>query len=611
MIGSIRYCYTSYMKNPLSIITACLLALSISACSNVLNKGADNLTAKPLELATQAYLLMDDDADSNTLVTYDLERAYRDNGTTQAVINHLLKKQIKPETPDAKDDDLEGLARRALDEKNPDFKKALTFARGIKKPATKSKVLLRIAEELPKNNRLQVLRDAEKNIALSKETKFVYGKRSKLLKLAKMYFESGDKQSARKTILSSHALLIRNTSSSNAIDFGTVAELESQLGIQPSTLCKLTRFLHKTKDRPIALARITSAYLNHGHQGQVCMPDEELIITVRSMPDAGGRVPVQLVLAEAWHARKEKNKSNKLYNDAIKSVNTINSPRSYKFDMQTKVLISLKKMANEKLYNSVSKDYWEQLNKQPPNEQSSALMQLVMESYDVEGLPDLSLDALSKMKENSLKATTGVQLARIAHKKNDQIVAEQALSDALLAAKTTPHPVSKMDWLREVIDTAHELGNIKIGAQALKVAEKAVAEVSYPELKVMYAIQITTKAWKHKDYRLAQVLNKKSQLWYEQYPNRLKPKKSNEIDYYQETKNNILIDLLENNVRLGNNSKVIVLLNRLPSKKSQAKALVYAAIALAEKRKQQGVMKTDKSMLNAIEKNIQRIRKND
>jgi hypothetical protein len=72
---------------------------------------------------------------------------------------------------------------------------------------------------MPKNKRLFVLREADKAIAKTKMTSVVYEKRSKLLKLAKMYFESGDKKSARKTILSSHPLLICNTSSTILLTF--------------------------------------------------------------------------------------------------------------------------------------------------------------------------------------------------------------------------------------------------------------------------------------------------------------------------------------------------------------------------------------------------------
>jgi len=607
------------MKKYLFTLTVCLLALSITACSSFRDfihndKDADNLTAKPLALATQAYLLMGGDANSELLVTSDLERAYSANGTTQEVINRLLKKQVKFESPDAKDDNLDTLAREALDEKKPDFTKALTFAKAIKKPAIKSKTLLRIADELPKNKRLQVLHDAEKNIALSKDTKFIYEKRSKLLKLAKMYFESGDKQSARKTIMSSHDLLIRNTSSSNAIDFGTVAELESQLGIQPSTLCKLTRFLHKTKDRPIALAKITAAYLNHGYQSQVCIPDEELISAVNNMPDAGSRVREQLVLAEAWHARKEKNKSKQLYNDAIKSAKAMDQKYSnYRFVMQGRVLVSLKKTVNTKLYNSTNKDFWKQVNKiERPYQQSEALMQLISDAY-LEGQPDMSLDVLSKMEDNALKITVGVDLARMAQKNNDHIVAGKALSEALLAAKIMTHPVEKINWLKEVINTAFELGNTKIGEEALNIAGTSVAKVPDLEMKIIYAIQLAEKAWEHKDDRLAQSLLKRTQSWHKQYLKNPKPiekgASSSTIAYIAEAKNNMLINIMENQVLLGKYGEAMTLLDKLPSKKAQAKALVYTAIALAKKRKQQGVMETDKFMLNALGEKINSIRK--
>ena len=608
------------MKKYLSILSVGLLTLSITACSSfrgavynndTSNQGTTNITAKPLALAIKAYELLDGDKDSKMLVTDDLERAYSASGATPAVIKRLLKKHDKPQTSDEKDSELETLARSVLDEKKPDFKKALRFAKEIKKPATKSQVLLRIAKDMPKDKRLAVLRDADKAIAKTKLTKLVYEKRSKLLKLAKMYFESGDKQSARKTILSSHALLIRNTSSSNAIDFGTVAELESQLGIQPSILCKLTRFLHKTKDRPIALVKITAAYINYGYQGQVCMPDKELIAAIRNMPDAASRASEPLVLAEAWYNRKEKNKSSQLYDDAIQSAKLV-SPPHYKFDMQSKILISLKKIDNKKLYNSFSKKYWKEVNKQSAYEQSSTLMQLALEAYDIEGLTDLSLDALSKMKDHSLKVTAAVTQARIAQKKGDQAVAKQALSEAFLAAKTTPYPVPKMDWLREVIDTAHELDNKEVAEQALKVASESVTKVPNLDLKVMYAMLLTKQAWEHKDYSLSQELLKLNQKWYEQWikePVKTEKGTGNKIDYYAENKRNALIDLVKSNVLLGNNAKAIALLDRLPNKNLQAKALVYAAITLAEKRKKQGVMKTDKFMLNALERKINSIRK--
>ena len=334
------------MKQFTPIFTVCLVSLSIVACSSFCddarNQDTKNLTAKPLALATEAYGLLEVDKDSTILVTGDLERAYFAYGATQTVIKRLLKKYDESKTFDAKDNELEILVNVVLDENKPDFNKALTVAKSIKKPETKSEALLRIAKSMPKNVRLPVLHEAEKNISATKATKSVWKKRSKLLKLAKMYFESDDKQSARKTILSSHALLIRNTSSNNAVDFGKIAELESQLGIKPSTLCKLTRFLHKTKDLPIALARITAAYMNHGYQGQVCMTDKELIAVIRNMPDSASQAREQLILAEAWHTRKKQDKSDQLYNGAIKSVKVIR-PQHYQFDTQTTILISLKK----------------------------------------------------------------------------------------------------------------------------------------------------------------------------------------------------------------------------------------------------------------------------
>ena len=597
------------------MFTVCLLVLSIGACSRLHNDNHSNiskndentkLTKKPLALAMKAYELIVGNTDSKAMVIYNLERAYLANGVTQTVINRLLKKQEKAKTEDEKDDELDTFARSALDEKKPDFNKALTFARSIKKPETKSKILLYIAKDMPKNNRLFILREADKLIATSKINKIVYERRSKLLKLGKMYFESGDKQSARKTILASHDLLIRNTSSSNAVDFGTVAELESKLDIQPSNLCKLTRFLHKTKDRPIALAKITAAYLTNGYQGQVCMPEKELIAEVQKMPNAAIRVQEQIVLAEAWHARKEKNKSLRLYNDAIKSAKLVSS-QDYQLDMMSKILISLRKTANKTLYNSFRGAYWKQVDSRSSYMQSSTLMQLSLEAYDVEGLTDLSFEGLSKMKENSLKATSGVILAHIAHKKNDLAFAKQVLDEAFLAAKTVPHPVPKIDRLREVIDTADELGHKNISEQALKVTTGAIEKVPDLEMKIMYATLTSRKAWEHKDYHLAQKLLQQSQLWYEQWIKKLRDtKKDNNsgTDYYEVNKNNTLIDLLENNVLLGNNSTAIVLLNRLPSKNIQAKALVYAAIALAEKRKKFGVSKTDKSMMEILEKKI-------
>jgi hypothetical protein len=111
------------MKKSLSIFAVYLLALSIAACSSLFkNKGVNNLTEKPLALTAQAYALMVD-ADSKATVTYDLERAYHSNGVTQAVINHLLKKETKPETADDKDDNMTYLAEVALDEKKPTLKR--------------------------------------------------------------------------------------------------------------------------------------------------------------------------------------------------------------------------------------------------------------------------------------------------------------------------------------------------------------------------------------------------------------------------------------------------------------------------------------------------------
>jgi len=445
--------YTEYMKQITSIFTVCLVALSFVACSNfhinTLNQDTNDLTAKPLALATEAYELLDCIENSKILVTDDLERAYSTYGATETVIKRLLKKHEEAKTTEAKDNKLETLVTTVISEKKPDYKKALALANIIEKPEIKSGVLLYIAKNMPKNERLLVLREADKAIEKIKTTKFVYQKRNKLLKLAKMYFDSGDKKNARKTILSSHKLLIRNTSSSNALDFSTVAELESQLDIHPKTLCNLTRFLHKTKDRPIALAGITAAYMNHGYLGQVCMTDKELIAVVRNMPDVSSQVRQQLILAEAWHAQKKLEKSQHLYNDVIKSVKLV-MPQHYQFDTQTKILISLKKTANKKLFNSVSKDYWKNVNKQSPYEQSSTLMQLVMEAYDENGFSDLSLDALKKMKDNSLKETTGVQLARMAHERNDQVVVTQALRAALSSVKVESHPVQKIGYFTSV-----------------------------------------------------------------------------------------------------------------------------------------------------------------
>jgi len=602
------------MKQISSIFTFCLVALSFVACSSFLNKthnhDTENLVAKPLALATEAYELLN--GDEKSLVTYDLERAYFANATTQTLIKRSLKKYKEAKTSDAKDSEMETLVEVVLDKKKPDFKKALTFAKNIKKPETKSEILLRIAKDMPKNKRLPVLYEAEKAIAKINITKFVYKKRSKLLKLAKMYFDLGDKQNARRTILSSHKLLIRNASSSNAIDFGTVAELESQLGIHPNTLCKLTNFLHKSKDRPIALARITAAYMNHGYQDQVCMTDKELIAAIRNMPDIASQVRQQLILAEAMHVQKKQDKSEQLYKSTIKSVKLVN-PLHYQLDTQTKILISLKKTANKKLFNYVSKNYWKQVNKQSSYEQSNTLMQLVMEAYDVEGLIDLSLDALSKMKDNSLKATTGIQLARAAHKKNNQRVAKQAFIEAFLAAKTTPYLVPKMDWLRNVIDSAYAQGNSEIVQKALNASAKSVARVTYPDLKVMYANLLIEQAWEHKDFHLAQELLKKNQLWYGEWikkPRKTKKGTHNAIDYTAENKRTALIDLIKNNVLLGNNTNVIVLLNKLPNQETQTKALVYIAITLTKKRKKQGITKKDDFMLKTLENNIKRIRRN-
>ena len=50
------------------------------------------------------------------------------------------------------------------------------------------------------------------------------------------------------------------------------------------------------------------------------MSDKELIAAVRDMPDASSQVRQQLILAEAWHAQKKQEKSEPLYNDAIKSI---------------------------------------------------------------------------------------------------------------------------------------------------------------------------------------------------------------------------------------------------------------------------------------------------
>ena len=597
----------------LSILTVCLVSLSIVACSSfrndIYNQETKNLTTKPLALATEAYELLGGDKNSKKLVADDLEHAYFSNGISQTVINRLLKKQEK--TADEKDDELYTLAIHALNEKKPDFKKALTFARKVKKPEAKSEILLRIADGLPKNNRLPILREADKTIALNKTGKFVYKKRSKLLKLAKMYFESGDKKSATKTIIDSHKLLIRNTSSINAVDFGIVADLESQLGIHPGALCKLTRFLHKTKDRPVALAKITAAYVTNGYQGQVCIPDKALVAAVKNMPDTASQVREQLVLAEAWHARKQKDKSLQLYNGAIKSAKLV-SPQSYQLDMMSKILISLKKTANKKLYNNFSNTYWQKVNKQSSYEQSSTLTQLTWEAYDVEGLTDLSFEGLRMIKDHSSKVITGVTLARMAHQNNDPAFAKQVVKEAFLAAKTAPYPELKIDRLRNVIDTADELNYKNLSEQALKVTAEAIAKVPHLEMKIWDANWTSRKAWEHKDYHLAQKLLQKSQLWYEQWTKKLEENQkdaNSATDYYAENKNNELINLLKNNVLLGNNSTAIDLLNRLSSKKIQAKALVYAAIALAEKRKKLGASKTDKSMMQILEKKIRRIRK--
>ncbi len=607
------------MKQFTSIFTVCLVALSFVACSsfqnNASNQNTSNLTEKPLALATEAYELLGGDENSKILVTGDLGRAYSAYGATQTVIKRLLKKYDEAKTSDAKDNELDTIVRTVIDEKKPDFKKALTFAKNIKKPETKTEVLLRIAEIMPKNERLPVLREVDKAIATTKITKYVYKKRSKLLKLAKMYFDSGNKQNARKTILASHDLLIRNTSSSNAYDFGKVAELESQLDIHPSTLCELTRFLHKTKDRPIALAKITAAYMNHGYQGQVCIPDKELIATVRSMPNYTSQARQQLVLAEAWHTQKKQEKSEQLYNGAIKSVKRV-SPQHYQFDTQTKILISLKKTANKKLFNSVSKDYWKQVNKQSPYEQSGTLMQMVMEAYDVEGLTDLSFDALSKMKENSLKETTGVQLARMAHERNDKIVVTHALNAALSSAKVETHPVQKVGYLIEVIETAQDIENTEIVTQALKIADKSIDKLDrkeLAELKILYSFQLIEQAWAHKDYLLAESLLKRTKLWHKQFLKQPKPKEtgtSDMIAYLAEAKVKLVIRLMESHILLGRYSEALAMINRLQTKKSQAKALVYAAITLAKKRRKQGATKKDTTMLNALENNIQRIRKN-
>jgi hypothetical protein len=605
------------MKRYLSVLLYApgfaLLTLSIIACSsfqgsvynsNTRNPVTTNLTEKALALAMKAYMQLDSDTDSQTVVMGDLEHAYIANGVSPAVIKPLFKKQDDAKTAEEKDSEMDALARNALNDKKPNVKLAVQFASNIKKLAAKSEVLLLIAEHMPKDNRLAVLREADK--AIVNLTEPVYEKRSKLLKLARMYFESGDKQNARKTVLSSHDLLIRNPSSINAIDFGIAAELESQLGLQPGALCKRTRFLHKNQHRPIALAKITAAYIQHGYQGQVCIPDRALIEAVKKMPDAASRVPEQLALAEAWHTRSEKDKSSQLYRDAIQSAELVNPPH-YRFDMQSKVLISLKKTNNKKRYNTFSKKYWSQVNKQSSYEQSSTLMQLAWEAYDTHGLSDLSLVALQKMKDHILTVTTAVTLARIAQKKNDQDFANQALTKALLASKAIPYPTSKLDQLRVVIDTAHTLDNNELAGQALKLATQSLANIPHPDLKVMYATLLTKQAWEHKDYRLAQQLLNKNHAWYEQWlkqPAKAEKGTANGIDYQAENKKNAGIDLIKANVLLGNNARVITLLNGLQNKNQQAKALVYAAITLVEKCNKQGITKKDTLMLKALEKKL-------